>query len=312
MIANHSFRLLRSIALAALTGGAVNAPSHAASLIYEGFSGYAEGNMNGQARTGSGLAGNYEATGAGAINYNSSGLTFGSLAVSGGSITNNGGGGSAIGVRINASATGTLYTSYLVNFSTTLSTSTSTAIQTGLNTNPSTSNTTRYFNMMADSPAANTFNPGFGYNYSATGETTGNTLLANTTYMVIAEINNVGVALSGAQTGSGTMWVLNLQQFESFQLNGFTTVSLNAATVGTGISDVWARYTTATPLTSGTFAFSNAALQLSLTPTASNTATMDEVRWGTTLSDVAPVPEPGSLVIAAFGSILLAGRRSRR
>jgi len=284
----------------------------AALLVYEGFSGYATGNMGGQAASGSGLSGAYVNGGTGSITYNSAGLAFSDLAVSGGSINNINGGGSFISATLSGSATGTIYTSYLVRFSADPSGAVTTAAQIGLNAGNSSGSGTRYFNVMADSPAAGSVNGGFGYNYGATGETAGNALIANTTFMVIAEINNVGTTLGGAPVGTGTVWVLSESQFNTFKTGGFTSAELNAATVGLGGADVWARYTTASPVTSGTYAYTGAALQLSLTPLATSTSTMDEVRWGTTLADVTPlqVPEPASLAMGLLGaSAFLASRR---
>jgi hypothetical protein len=252
--------------------------------------------------------------GAGAITYSAAGLTFSDLAVSGGSIINAGGGGSFIGASLSGSATGTLYTSYLVRSSVVPNGTTTTATQIGLNSTTTSGGGTRYFNVMADSPAASNVNPGFGYGFGTTGETAVNSLMANTTYMVLAEINNAGIALNGTTMGYGTVWVLTENQFNGFKLGGFTAAELNGATVGTGDSDVWSRYTTAVPLTTGTYAYNGAALQLSLTPLASSTSTMDEVRWGTTFDDVTPlsVPEPGSVMMAslAAGASVLRRRRN--
>lgn len=305
--------VVRSLLTGMLAASGSAGDAHATTLVYESFSGYSAGNMNGQAVTGSGLSGSYAVGGAGAITYSSTGLTFSDLVVSGGSITNINGGGSFIGASLSGSATGTIYASYLVNFSADPNAAITTAAQIGLNSGTTVGGGTRYFNVMADSPAAGVVNPGFGYNFGATGETAANALVANTTFMVLAEINNVGTALSAGTTGYGTVWVLNEAQFNSFKLGGFTTAELNAASVGSGSADVWSRYTTATPVTSGTYAFNGAALQLSLTPLSTSTSTMDEIRWGTTLGDVMPitVPEPGSLAMASAAMCAFLGFRRR-
>lgn len=309
----HFPGVVRSLLTAALAACGSSGVSHATTLVYESFSGYSAGNMNGQAVTGTGLSGNYAVGGTGSITYNSTGLAFSDLTVTGGSISNVNGGGSFIGASLSGTATGTIYASYLVNFSADPNATVTTAAQIGLNSGTTVGGGTRYFNVMADSPAAGAVNPGFGYNFGATGETAANALLANTTFMVLAEINNVGTALSGGTTGYGTVWVLNEAQFNSFKLGGFTTEELNGATVGTGGSDVWSRYTTAVPVTSGTYAFTGAALQLSLTPLSTSTSTMDEIRWGTTLGDVTPitVPEPGSLVMVSAAAFVFLGFRRR-
>ena len=305
--------VVRFLLTATLAAGGSVGISHATTLVYESFSGYAVGNMNGQTVTGSGLSGSYAVGGAGSITYSSTGLTFSDLAVTGGSINNVNGGGSFIGASLSGSATGTIYASYLVNFSAAPNATTTTAAQIGLNSNATNGGGTRYFNVMADSPAAGVVSPGLGYNFGATGETAANALVANTTFMVLAEINNVGTALSAGTTGYGTVWVLNEAQFNSFKLGGFTTDELNAASVGTGGSEVWSRYTTAVPVASGTYAFTGAALQLSLTPLSTSTSTMDEIRWGTTLEDVMPttVPEPGSLAMASAAVCGFLGFRRR-
>lgn len=304
---------IRSLVLTGLLASGWTGALHASSLVYESFSGYAAGNMGGQTITGSGLSGNYANGGAGAITYDSNGLAFSNLAVTGGSITNAGGGGSFIGASLSGSAGGTLYTSYLVRFNADPNVAVTTAAQIGLNSGTTTGGGTRYFNVMADSPAAGSVVPGFGYNFGATGETAANALVANTTFMVIAEINNVGAALSGGTVGSGTVWVLSESQFNSFKPGGFTSAELNAAAVGLGGADVWARYTTATPVTTGTYAYTGAALQLSLTPLSTSTSNMDEVRWGTTLDDVTPlaVPEPGAWAMAMCAAVALTGFRKR-
>jgi hypothetical protein len=43
------------------------------------------------------------------------------------------------------------------------------------------------------------------------------------------------------------MWVLNEAQFDTFKAGGLTEAELNAASVGTGSSDVWAKSTTQGP-----------------------------------------------------------------
>jgi len=303
----------------ALCAAGLATPVHQAKatvLVYEGFTGYGNNgdNMGSKAVTGTGLTGSYATGGNGAIVYNTSGLAFSNLATSGGSISQiNNNTGSFIGASLAAGAatTGTLYASYLVRFSATPTVSPTTSAQVGVNSTTTGVGANRYFNIMADSGAANNVNPGFGYGFNATAETAPLSLSANTTYMVLAEIQNVGI---NTTNGVGTVWVLTESQYDTFKVGGFSTAALNSAAVGTGATDVNSRYTSAAPA-SGTFLFDQTrALQFSLTPLATSTSTMDEIRFGTTIGDVTlqAVPENSSSVLLLGAGLALCAVRKRR
>ena len=70
-----------------------------------------------------------------------------------------------------------------------------------------------------------------------------------------------------------------------------------------------AKATDASPEFTGTFNFITGNFQQFVSVT--NSGSFDEVRYGSTLADVAPIPEPGSAAMLLCGSGLLALRRRR-
>lgn len=298
--------------------------SHATLLVYDGFaSDGLEGSLvNGEsmvARTISGgaigVVGNYGRGGSGTPIWNSQGLTFSNLIVSGGmatlttttSATTLGG---AFANTINH--TGTLYHSYLVNLSTGGGTGTMYSRVNG--TSGATSDP--HFIASADAAGASTV-PNVAY-----GTTTGtsaagsSTMAANTTYLVVARYTNVGSTLTTENPGVATLWVLTESQFDFFQIGGFTDAAFDLASVGTGNNQIFAKATSTQ--TTGGFSFSgNGTGNMSYNffwtlPNADALFAVDEIRYGTTLDSVMPIPEPGTLALIAIGLAVILFRLRRQ
>lgn len=276
-------------------------------LVYEGFRGYEEGSMGGQAVQNTvGLTGSYYASGS-TIAYQSTGLTFGSLAVSGGSIISSSNAQNFLGVDLSATATGTLYTGYLVNFSVTNRDDFSAA---RLGVNPDANATSgRYFNSNADSADGGYPLVGYGTSLGTNDYTPFNEA---GTFLVLARFTNVGTELSEANPGVATMWILTESQFTYFTTNNLLDdATLDAAAKGSDADDV--RYRISGSVTSGMYDLAGGALQLTLAGTFGGSPfTMDEIRFGTSLADVAPVPEPGTAVVCGLGAAFLLMRRNGR
>lgn len=297
------------IALAASILLSLSTPLRASLLIYEGFDRYTVGNIGGQTSTATGLTGNYAASAT--VNYQTNGLTFGNLLVSGGSVWQSGTTAANFGAQLAAgTVTGTIYASYLINFSS--GGDSSSRAWSSIAQDSVTSGTRRFAALADNSTSANAAVGYTGVGSDATNS--GVSLLGGTTYMVLASFSNVGSALSEENPGIATLWVITENQFSYFQANGFTDLNLNSANIGSGNSDVFARVTNTA--TSGTYTFANNRyLQLSLNANSSSrTYIMDEVRYGTLLADVAPIPEPSVMalsVLAALGLVHFARARRR-
>jgi hypothetical protein len=276
-------------------------------LVYEGFNGYEEGSMGGQTVQNTvGLSGSYYASGS-TITYQNTGLTFGGLAVSGGSIIASSNAQNYLEVDLSASATGTLYTGYLVNFSVSNRDDFS-AARLGVNPDAD-AGTGRYFNSNADSADGGYPLVGYGTSLGTNDYTPFNEA---GTFLVLARFTNVGTELSGGNPGVATMWILTESQFTYFTSNNLLNdATLDAAAKGSDADDV--RYRISGAVTSGTYDLSGSALQLTLAGTFGGSPfTMDEIRFGTTLADVAPVPEPGTAVVCGLGAAFLLMRRNGR
>jgi len=280
-------------------------PSHAALLVYEGFNGYSTGTLTGQAATNTtGLTGSYGQGAGGQIVAQTQGLTFSNLVVSGGSAANSSTTPSAVGVKLDTdiSFTGTLYSSYLVQLGS--SSTTSSSVTVGMNTNTTTSSASRYFNSSAD--LSTNSSPGVSYGSSA--KSGGPTVLSTaTTYVMISRYTNVGLSTSVEAPGQATLWILTEAQFDYFKNGGFSDEELDGAGVGDANSDVFLRVNSAQVTDGSTYSFGG-AIQFGLTnPSAGAAYIIDEVRYGSSLNDVLPIPEPkiGALVFGTFSLLAL-------
>lgn len=278
-------------------------------LIYEGFN-YTAGSTLSTITPNSSTIGFDQSTayaGTGVANYTvqASSLTFGSLQTTGGSVAFPTGTSVASGkLSLASSYTGTLWSSYLVTLS----------VQGGGTTldgalmriSDSTGNAGERFNSFADSRNSST-NVAIGYDNVS--NTTGNSLVLSTTYILISKFTNAGTGLTTTTTGQSSIWALTEAQFGNFILGGGTEAYLNAATISGTATGVSARGSDAN-VTSGTYSLAtgNFAALVSV----NDVGAFDELRFGTTLADVTPIPEPAALGIITGASVLLAGSLLRR
>jgi hypothetical protein len=276
-------------------------------LVYEGFNGYS-GSMSTVTPNAFtvGLNTSVAYGGATVANYTvSSGLTFGSnFATSGGSI-------SVTGATAVAAATlaiggtpytGTLYNSYLVQI-----TNRSTAAAgdgSAARVASATDQTGERFVAYADSRNSST-QVAVGYDGGAANSTAaGNSLVTSptTTYLIIARFTGVG-STGTSQTAS--IFAMTQAQYENFLgLGGTEAVLDGLSVVAGGLTGLTAKGTDTGSVTEG-FATGNFVHFVSV----ANTAKFDELRYGSTLADVIPVPEPGAGALGILGAALLMRRR---
>lgn len=305
---------LHALGVSAFLLAASFVPSQAALLVYEGFN-YTTGSTLNTITPNASTVGLDKTTayaGNGASNYTvQSGLTFGSLTTTGGSITSSASVTAVGAAKLSLNTyVGTLWSSYLVSFSSI----SNTAVGNGALTRVSndTSNNGERFNSYADSriPSGSpSTNLGIAYN-AASNITVGTTSLSlDTTYILISKYTNVGSAIN-AGTGTGTLYALSLSQFNSFISAGGTESWLNSASIGTGASDVTGRVSS-TNNASSTYLFQSGAYAQFVN--VNDGVTFDELRYGSTLTDVVPVPEPGTVGLVTAGAlgVFLSLRRNR-
>ncbi len=284
----------------------------AALVIYEGFNGYTTGagglvgaNPNGNT-VGLNTSLAYAGTGLGNYTVNASSLTFGSLVTNGGSITTAGGSGvvSTAATTIDLATTpysGTLYTSHLVNLSS-ISATTNDGAVSRITSDSAASN--QRFQLLSDSRNTSN-NVGAAYAFTTTNGSTG--LATGTTYLMIGRFTNVGAGLSVGSPGVGTVYALTLAQFGSFVAGGQNDAWLDGATIGSGASEVTARVSNSQ--TSSTWVLGDGSWMSLLT--VADGATFDELRYGSTLLDITPIPEPSTFALLSLGVAALVGLRRR-
>lgn len=285
------------------------ASSHATLLIYEGFDYTASSNL-GAIKPNSSTVGLDQTTfyaGTGVANYavQASSLSFGSLQTTGGSVSFSAATNVASGKLALASAySGTLWSSYLVTLSTQGGSATDGAL---LRISNDAANTGERFLGFADSRSSST---AVAVGYDATPTSTGITLTASTTYIIISKFTNVGAVLNNTTTtGQSSIWALTEAQFGNFIAGGGTEAYLNAATVAGTATGVTARGNDATLIT-GTYSLSSG--NFAALVSVNDAGSFDELRFGTTLTDVTPIPEPAVAgVIAGAGTLLVALLRRR-
>ncbi len=320
MKALHRSTLTNSVLLAATL---IAAPSLQASLlVYEGFD-YALANnatIAGQSGSGSGTQGTWAVTNAGTASslYQTTGLTFGSnfATSAGGSLrqTSSYGGAAAqqttATLLLNTTTTGTLWNSYLVNYSS-ISLGNSGFARQGVATD-STGTTVNLLSQVYSNTLATDRKLGSGYDASPSASSN-TSFVTGTNYLFISSFTNVGTALSVGTTGVATTWVFTQAGYDNWVTLGNSAQSA---------LDTYAfKKTTDTAVTTGTYGFDSVGYLAFQTNAPDNngqvfTAIYDELRYGTDLSDVvSAVPEP-STYAAIFGSLTLATaafrRRSRR
>ncbi len=285
------------------------AASHAAIVIQESFDyGGSDGSLNGLGSAGSGWSGSWSTgtttyTGSPSFNedYRSAGLTFSSLAVSGGSafLSANGDGFISAGRLHSASVTGTLYGSYLFR--------TANPSPTGLyslfeGSGLGVGSANGQFAIEPDGYASSNGGviTGGAYTYAS-----GTPISANETYLSLFKVTNLGGS-SVSQTA--TMWLLRESQYDNFLAGGIDETELNAATLGSGASDVLQR---ATRTITNSASFSNGGM-LTLQSYFGPSGQFDEIRISdTSLNELLAVPEPSHALLAVLGFASLILRRKR-
>ncbi len=291
------------------------AAGQAGLLVYEGFDyGVANGSsLNGVAVSATGLGGNYTVTnaGTGTATFVETGLTFGDLVTtSGAARLNSGTTGSSNAVlsaslNLSAAGTGTIYSSYLVQFTSLSTTSAGGGNQVRLK------NTANNTNLLQSSAkvASATFTPGVAYGnntpVNAPKPAEGANMVTGETYLVVNTFTNVGSALSAGSPGVATTALFDLASYNNWVSNGsnesgeFGLTALALRTVSESV-------------TSGTYTFNNTSKSLQFTTFSGSgsgqNAIFDEVRFGTSLSDVvvSTIPEP-STYAGIVGGLTLAG-----
>lgn len=276
-------------------------------LVHEGFVGYNSGKIEGQRP-------NQNTTGLNTLKayYDGSspsraagftlttGLTFGALQTSGGALAF-GNTVNVVGADISIGALDgpvTLWSSYLVQFSQPLGTANNYGALLRVGASPSDNGGAR-FTSWADSRATNSDKVAVGY--SGSGGSDGNAgLEVGKTYIIISSFTRVGQTLSADLPGVATLWALDETQFADFVRAGGDEAALNSVTATAMATQT---------VTSGNYAFSSGdAFGLI---TQNSTGVFDEVRFGTTLESVTPVPEPSAAAVFA-GVFCLAGAAWRR
>ena len=140
-------------------------------------------------------------------------------------------------------------------------------------------------------------------------------LLAGETYLFLYKMGNV--VSSGSAAQSLDMWVMNEDQWAGLKIGGLTEAELNAASTGTA-GELWARWRMTTA-SSGATLQTGDSLFLAALNNANSNSTFDEIRISDTsfnellgLDAQTGIPEPSSMGLIAFGSILLRRQLQRR
>lgn len=294
--------LASTVFAASMFCGATSA--HAALLVYEGFDGYS-GNITASTKPNGNTVGLNTTVGyAGSLSI-TTGLSFSSLQVNGGAagyanVTTN------PQLSLASSYSGTLWGSYLINIASRGSGS-SDGVEIRVNT-ALYSGGTSYFRSAADTRNGTSPNAGVSYQQNSFSDAP-ISLSLNTTYLVISKFTNVGTSLSSGISGVGTLYVLTSNQFDAMVSSGNAESYLDSSTVGAGIT---ARVSSAA-VQSGTFSFASGNY-LQISTQTSDSGIIDEIRYGSTLADVTPVPEPTAIafLFLAGGAWALSNKRRRK
>jgi hypothetical protein len=287
--------------------------SHAALLLYEGFAGYTvDANLFGQSINGSstGFTGSWggnaasQIAGNGTINANS--LTFGSLLQTNGGSYVNTTGTIVLGSTINLAspASGTIWTSFLIRFNGAHNSGDTAGFEIRIGDSAGGADAVR-FRTFADtrSGTSNVISTDFNTGTLSTlGDSADPVLATSTTYIMISSFTNVAGA-SG--NGTATTWALTPDQFQNM-INSPLGAESYLATAGSGLYS--AKATNTDPVKATDQIGSGDFLQI---VNVANNIQLDEIRMGTTLADVIPVPEPAVITLSLAGVAFLLLRKHR-
>ena len=274
------------------------APAQAALTAYDGFT-YIPGPLAGQ-NGGSGFSGAWTNRNVSSAGFSAlpDGLTFSDLAVTGGRIQ----GTATVGTNetsevmrdLSAGLSGQVYGSYLYRNNTPQRSTTVAGLQIGAFSDGLNSQTAQIYVDEWEKPV--------GVRLEGTGspdDPANSDLTKNQTYLVLFSANLID------NTPTLAMWVLSSAQFDTFKSGGLTEAELNAASVGTGSSNVWAKATVTgndatLDLTNNVNFFAYGGWE----GDPEILASYDELRLSkTSLADVVPViglPPPAALVINEY------------
>ena len=305
MMKTPSLRLARTFFLAPLIAASAATSSHAALLVYEGFAGYSTGELNGQTASLSsqGLSGAWDGSAYTTRHQvTSTGLNFAGLATSGGALTI-GNSTRLSGIAMSHAGVapgGTLYSSYLVQRS--VAATTESGILTRIHDSSATA-TGGYFSAFADGRAGAIAAVGYDTSFNPANSSPGSSpVSAGETFIVISSFTNVG----NSSAGNASLYVLSQPQYTNLLTLGLG--SLSSLTVGMGADQAWVSASHNGVTFGGTFDSSDYLQLLSL----QEGGIIDEVRYGTALADVLPVPEPSGMLLAGVAMAGALVRRTRK
>lgn len=258
-----------------------------------------------------------------ASTYTNTGLTFGSEGVGGAAYSSmqdlgNGNGEWSMFTRqLNITATGTVYGSYLFNFSSAPNSGVADLVFGNQNSNdggPFALGAEEYGTGTAG--VANSWKAGSRIS-GHTATETGPNLTTNTTYMYLFQLGNVG-GTTGPQTINS--WILTPSQYANFTASGqLTEAALNASPNGTGVSDV--TETLSNSYTPSTYGVLNPNTWMTIfvfnaSKTANTNVRFDEIALSSvSLADattLSAVPEPTPLSVFGVGLLGAAALLRRR
>jgi hypothetical protein len=323
MKALHTYSRTHSVLLGALL---LATPSLKATLlVYEGFDygSSAITNINGTASTaGTGSATGTQGTwtvtnvlpsgGSASSAYQTTGLSFGTnfATSSGGALlqTSKYSGTNAQSVatlQLNTTATGTVWSSYLVNY-TNIDLASGGSGQAGLSGTASGASTYFSASLSSNTTVASRV---VGARYDATASTGASSLATGTTYLFLSRLTNVGVNLTASITGVMTTWV--------FTQSGYDTWVTTGGGLESNLNTYAFKVQADSAVTTGIYNLDSTSYLTLKTdaPDSNNSQTIaiyDELRYGTDLTDVtSAIPEP-STYAAIFGALALCGATCRR
>jgi hypothetical protein len=305
--------------------------AHSSTLAYEGFNyGDTSQDIGGQAvgNGAYGFSGNYTTVTGTSGNsnvqtstYNSTGLSFSGYQTTGGSLT------LSVAptidetkeyvysyINFDTTATGTVYQSFLANVS--VNTMSSGSAGTQIRSQSNASLTGKTDSGMTVEPVAlglSGSKPKIGYD-ADTQFAGGSSVTLGTTYLYIAKYTNVG------ETGGGTasLWVLDNVSFLDWQSNGGLEADLDLyadfTSTDTASSTISLSDSESMRLTATEFSVDYNTGATSYSVSGELTTTYDEIRYGTSLSDIIVIPEPSaySLILSGLtlGMVMIRRRRS--